>query len=336
MKRAGSMARGSGFAFVASLVFALAAPAQARTDTATDATTGFVPAGDRCLVDSIPAAGGRSTLTVRGTSCDGRPFIKAVLASLTGDGAVALDSDLDVKVGTLTGFNDVELHDVELKVWRHAGMARDFTLTAQLGPGAQLIGRQWVRSDDRRIMVFETNDAGTLLRFLDLYPRVREGQMRLSLDVSSPDQASREGRLRIYDFRIVGEPTLRLLLDAAGGATGNDQLAVSRLSLSFKPLPDKLTIGEGLAHGPSLAATTAGIIDFPSNNLNLIGSLVPLYASQSPTLLGPHGYSEGLLAMKYQITGSPQAPILRINPFPPAHPGLLRKLFEFPADDDSR
>ena len=335
MKRAGSAAQRIGFALVALLAFALAALGQERTVAGADAATaGFVPAGDRCLVDLSPAADGRRTVTVRGASCDGRPFVKTVLAGLTGNGAAAPDSDLDVKVAVLTGFNDIELRDVELRVWRHAGVVRDFTLTAQLGPGAQLIGRQRVRSDDHRIMVFETNDAGTLLRFLDLYPRMREGKLRLSVDASWPDQASRDGRLRIYDFRIVGEPALQPLLDQAHGATGDNQLPVSRLSLSFKPLSDKLTVGEGLAYGPLLGATVAGIIDFASNNLNLTGTLVPIFIRKPAIFPHLHGYSEELVAMTYQINGSPKAPVLRINPFAPAHPGVLRKLFEFPADDD--
>jgi hypothetical protein len=333
MKRAGSTAQGIGFALVALLALALdaAAPAQERTSTAIDPTTaGFAPAGDRCLVDLVPAADGRSTVSVRGASCDGRRFIKTVLAGLTANGAAGPDSDLDLKVATLTGFNDVELHDVELRVWRHAGIVRDFTLAAQLGLGARLIGRQRVRPDDRRIMVFETDDAGNFLRFLDLYPRVRQGKMRLSLDVSLPDQASREGRLRISDFIIVGEPALRPLFDPARGVNGDNQLAISRLNLSFKPLPGKLTIGEGVTDGPLLGATVAGIIDFASNNLNLTGALVPAFASEPTIFLHPREF----YAMTYQITGSPQAPVLRINPFAPAHPGILRKLFEFPADND--
>jgi hypothetical protein len=330
MKRARSMV----FVALLSLTLGAAAPAQERAATATDATAGFIPAGN-CRVDSVPAADGRSPVTVRGASCDGRPFIRIVLADLKGNGGAALDSDLDVKVATLTGFNDIALHDVELKVWRHDAMVRDFTLTAQIGPGAQLIGRQRVGLDDRRLMVLETNDAGTLFRFLDLYPRIQQGRMRLSLDVSARERAARESRLRIQDFRIVGEPALRPLLDVARAANVDNQFVVSRLNLSFKPLPDKFAINEGAVHGQLLYATVGGIIDLASSSLNLTGALVPVYASESPTLLGPHGYPEGLIAMTYQITGSPQAPILRINPFAPPI-GSLRKLFEFQADDDDR
>jgi hypothetical protein len=337
MKCACSLAQSTGFALVVllSAVLGPGAPAQERTSPAAEATTaGFVPDGERCVVASIPATDGRSTVTVRGASCDGRPFIKTVLAGLTGNSALAPDTDLDLKVAILTGFSDAEMHDVELRVWRHAGVVRDFTLTARLGPGAQLTGRQRVRSDDHRIMVFETNDAGTLLRFFDFYPRVREGKIRLSFDVFGPDAGPREGRLAMYDFLIVGEPALRPLLEPARDTNGDDQVAFSRLNLSFKPLPDKLAIGEGVAYGPLLAATVAGLIDFASNNLSLTGALVPVYATKSPILPDFSRYPEGLFALTYEITGSPRAPIMRINPFGPAHPGFLRKLLEFPRDDD--
>lgn len=320
---------------VATLGLALGATAAAQEKpggTMADAATGgFVSAGDRCLVDSARDADGRTTITVRGELCDGRPFVKALMAGLTGNGAAAsaLDADFDVKVGALTGFNGTELHDVEMSVAAPTGALRDFLLMAKPGPASRLTGRLQLRSDGRRVMVLEADDSGTLLRFLDLYPHVRHGKMLFALDVAPPNQAARQGFLRLRDFALAGETALQPLVDPTPGVSA-DQLAMTRLSLSFEQLPDALLIRDGIAAGPSVGATVEGKLDFASNRLSLRGVLVPLY--EGPWMYPPPlEKREGLFALSYEITGPPQAPVWRISSGPLA-PGLLRKLFEFPAD----
>jgi hypothetical protein len=43
------------------------------------------------------------------------------------------------------------------------------------------------------------------------------------------------------------------------------------------------------------------------------------------------GEKEGLVGITFEVVGPPGAPILRVNPFSPLAPGLVRKVFEFPS-----
>jgi len=43
------------------------------------------------------------------------------------------------------------------------------------------------------------------------------------------------------------------------------------------------------------------------------------------------GEKEGLVGITYEVVGHPGNPVLHINPISALAPGLLRKVFEFPA-----
>jgi hypothetical protein len=47
------------------------------------------------------------------------------------------------------------------------------------------------------------------------------------------------------------------------------------------------------------------------------------------------GEKEGLFGITYEVVGRPGNPVLRINPISALTPGILRKVFEFPANGDS-
>ena len=65
------------------------------------------------------------------------------------------------------------------------------------------------------------------------------------------------------------------------------------------------------------------------------GTFVPLYGlnnmfGQIPIVgLFLGGSNEGLIGVTYEIIGTPNKPVLRVNPISAMAPGLLRKIFEF-------
>jgi hypothetical protein len=314
-------------------------PMAAPVDTLTAALASA--RNDRCSIDSARTTDARVdarvTVTVRGARCDGRGFIKAILGGATEKDAtaVAFDADLDIKVAALTGFNNAELRDVELRLSGHAGDIGAFALAAKVGPVARLAGELRIRSDGRRLMVVESDDAGALLRFLDFYPRMANGKMTLAFDAAAPNGAPREGQFDVRDFLLVGEAALRPLIGPAPAPARNakNEVAFTHLRLSFKRSSGHLTIEDGMVIGPTLGATVTGKVDFAGNDLRLRGTLVPAYALASVIHpVEPNG--EGLFALSYEIVGSPRAPTLRINPFGPLAPGVLRRLFILPPNGD--
>jgi hypothetical protein len=74
--------------------------------------------------------------------------------------------------------------------------------------------------------------------------------------------------------------------------------------------------------------------------VHMRGTLVPLYGpnnllGQIPVVgLFMGGEKEGLFGITYEVVGRPGNPFLRINPISALTPGILRKVFEFPANGD--
>ncbi len=105
-------------------------------------------------------------------------------------------------------------------------------------------------------------------------------------------------------------------------------------------MPGRVALRDGVVRGPLLGGTIDGLVDYARDEVHLRGTLVPLYGpnnllGQLPLLgLFLGGEKEGLVGITYEVVGRPGAPVLRINPISALAPGILRKVFEFPANSD--
>jgi hypothetical protein len=87
-----------------------------------------------------------------------------------------------------------------------------------------------------------------------------------------------------------------------------------------------------------LGGTIDGLIDYTRDEVHLRGTLIPLYGANN--LLGQlpvvglflGGEKEGLVGVTYEVVGKPGTPVLHVNPLSALAPGLLRKVFEYPAN----
>jgi hypothetical protein len=111
----------------------------------------------------------------------------------------------------------------------------------------------------------------------------------------------------------------------------------SGLRVDFTKTPGRVALREGVVRGPVLGGTIDGMVDYARDEVHLRGTLIPLYGpnnllGQLP-LVGPFlgGDKEGLLGITYEVVGRPGNPVLHVNPLSALAPGLLRKVFEFPA-----
>ena len=99
--------------------------------------------GDKATLRADRAPDGTLKVTMRGELFDGRGFIKSATSTPTGKESVkqaSRDFDLDVKLGTLTGYNVEALRGVELRMSRRNGHIRSFGMIAKLGGNASLMG----------------------------------------------------------------------------------------------------------------------------------------------------------------------------------------------------
>ncbi len=317
-----------------------------------------VSPGDDMRLDLTRLPGGGLRVAAKGPIFDARPFLRAVTSG--GDGKDAKDPkeskdlELDLSANILTGFNEEAITAAAIKLSRRGKDIRQLQMSGRFGRApisAQLVPRDKQPS----LIVVETDDAGSLLRFVDLYKRMVGGKLALQVAVADTRQS---GNLTINAFVLKNEPALnRIVSQQPTGSTpsNNDratqaapnfeasEVNFTKLKAEFTRTATRLDLKEAVIWGPYVGFNIDGNIDFGRDRVNLNGTYVPAYAlnnafSQVP-LFGPllgGGATEGLFAVSFRITGPASAPTLTINPLSAVAPGIFRKLFEAFTPDGSR
>ncbi len=282
---------------------------------------------------------------MRGDVYDGRGFVKSATgAASKGPAEHPRDVDLDIQLGAVVGFNGEALRGVDLKMTRRAGEIRSFGLTAKIGRKASLTGSLHGRPGSRQTIVFNSNDAGAFFRFADIYARMTGGQMSILMDPPTAGNPVQQGILSVRGFAIHDEAQLERAVAAGPQAPqtqGSNAIAFSTMRVEFSRMPGRVSLRDGVVRGPLLGGTIDGVVDYARDEVHLRGTLVPLYGPNNLLGLLPlvglflGGENEGLVGITYEVVGQPGAPVLRINPISALAPGILRKVFEFPASGDA-
>ncbi len=297
--------------------------------------------GDKTTLKAERGAEGPVKVAIRGDAFDGRAFIKSMMggsSAETKQRQAMVDFDLDLKIGTLTGFNGESLRAVDLRLLHRGGRFETFSLSSKIGGDTPLTGDMRARADGGtgQVLFFETKDAGALFRFTDTYARMYGGAMWVAMEPPNPEALPREGQVNVQNFSVRGEPSLDRI---AAGAPGqpNPGVEFTLMRVDFTRAPGRLTVREGVVRGPVIGATIGGVIDYAANEVRMRGTFVPLYGlnnafGQIPIvgLILGGGSNEGLVGLTYEVVGTPGAPVLRVNPISALAPGVLRKFLEFP------
>ena len=301
--------------------------------------------GDKASLKAERGSDNVLHVAMRGDVYDGRNFVKSSLAGAEKHTTKKkeTDLDLDVKLGAVAGFNGETLRGLDLKMSRRDGHIRSFTMKARIGRDTPLIGDLRLRrSDNHQVVFFETDDAGALFRFTDMYPRMYGGQMWVAMDPPSADQKPQVGTLYVRNFTVRGEPTLRRVTAGAPGQKGGG-VEFTEAHMDFTRYPGHMSIRDGVVRGPAVGATVEGQIDYAKNDVHLRGTFVPFYGlnnlfGQIPVvgLILGGGSNEGLLGITYEATGPPSSPRIIVNPVSAIAPGLLRKFIPSPGQFDPR
>jgi hypothetical protein len=299
--------------------------------------------GDRATLRVERAPDGALRVTLRGDVYDARGFIRTATAGTTeaqpDTKRATPDIDFDLRVGAVLGFNGEALRNLDLKMSRRAGVIRSFGLNARLGHDATLLGELRSRPDGRQVVYLRTNDAATLFRITDVYTRMNGGQLAMIMDAPSVATPAQQGTLIVHDFAVHDETQLQRAA-SNGPEPVNGDLQFSSLRVDFTKLPGRIALHDGVVRGPVLGGTIDGLIDYARDDVHLRGTLVPLYGANN--LLGQipvvglflGGQKEGLVGVTYEVVGRPGKPVLNVNLFSALAPGLLRRIFEFPAATD--
>jgi len=300
--------------------------------------------GDKVALKADRGSDGALRVSMRGDIYDGRNFVKSSLAGGLADKNKGKeeDLDLDVKLGTVAGHNGETMRGLDLRLSRRGGHIRSFSMTSKIGRDTPLNGDLRLRArDNHHVIYFETDDAGSLFRFTDMYPRMFGGQMWVALDAPTQEQMPQSGTLFIRSFSVRGEPALERVVSGAPGAAGAHGVDFSEMRSDFTRSPGKMIIRDGIVRGPLVGATIEGQIDYIRDDVHLRGTFVPFYGlnnmfGQIPIVglfLGG-GSREGLLGINYEAVGPPGSPRITVNPVSAIAPGLLRKFIPSPGSFD--
>jgi hypothetical protein len=295
--------------------------------------------GDRTSLKVDRTPEGAFRVVMRGDAYDGRGFVQ----TLTGGAATPQpgarkppDIDLDMKLGAVLGFNGEALRSLELKMSRRAGEVRSLGLMAKIGHNATLTGELRSQPSGRQAVVLETGDAGALFAFTDVYSRMIGGQLTTIMDPPSANNPVQLGSVGVRNFAVHDESQLERAV-ANGSQLPRNQMDFTSLKIDFTRSPGQMALHDGVVRGPVLGGTIDGLLDYSRDEVHLRGTLIPLYGANN--LLGQlpvvglflGGEKEGLVGVTYEVVGKPGAPVLHVNPLSALAPGLLRKVFEYPA-----
>src|SRR5579863_4152495 len=294
--------------------------------------------GDKTTLRADRGPDGVLKVTMRGDVFDGRGFLKSAISGKEGDPKSKtknVDFDVDVKLGAVAGYFGEALRSVDAKMSRRNGSIRSFTFSGKLGRDTPLTADLRGRAQGHEVLYLETNDAGAFLRFTDTYSKVVGGQLQLALDPPTVEPSAKEGLLNVKDFTVKGEGAIdRLAAGGPGGAPNG--VSFSRLRAEFTRQNGQLAIREGVLRGPTIGGTIEGSIDYPGNQVRMSGTFVPIYGlnnifGQIPLvgLVLGGGSNEGLFGVTYEVVGTPDKPVLRVNPISAIFPGVARKIWDF-------
>jgi len=217
------------------------------------------------------------------------------------------------------------------------------TLRLDAIAGAEPFQLRIMRERGVRQLFATSNDAGTLLRGLDVAKTLAGGRLNVEAryDDTRPDRPL-IGAARIEDFRILNAPAVTRVLQAMTlyGLVQLSQgpgLGISKLVAPFRLTDTMLQFDDARAFNPSLGVTLKGSIDRVRQTCDLDGTIVPAYFFNSllgdipliGKLFAPEA-GGGLFAASYSVTGPLDNPKVAVNPLSALTPGFLRGLLGNP------
>jgi hypothetical protein len=289
--------------------------------------------GDNVRLD-FDRQGTGGKVVIRGNNFDARPFLRQASQAERSRTEADRELDLDLKTTLLSGHGGEVMTGADLRVLLRGGQLRQINLSGRLnGKPVSLAGRG---NDGAVPVVVESDDAGALLRYLDLYSRMVGGDLKGQVNVSPRRIA---GYFQTRDFLLRNEPAIRRLVSEGTTdttRTANVETRFTKMRMEFNREGNEITIRDAVIFGPQLGLTFNGLVDNQRDRVSLSGTYIPAFGinnafAQVPILgniLGG-GRNEGLLAVTFGVSGRASQPNVTINPLSAITPGIFRKMFEF-------
>ena len=190
-----------------------------------------------------------------------------------------------------------------------------------------------------------SGDASFLASVFLGFDSLEGGTLEMSGTLPSDDEPT-QVRLVIENGRLKDAPFVTQILSLASIRGVSDTLAGDGVLFTIAELP--LLIDEGRfiiagarASGPALGLTANGVIVPEKGEIDIDGVLVPSFGLNSalggiPVIgdLFVSRQGEGLISLRYNVEGTFDKAQVSVNPLSAITPGVLRRIFEDPENDD--
>lgn len=306
------------------------------------------------LAVTVRRKGRDFNVTVSGKSYDARALVKAATAQTEGAAApsgsgsqasAGVGVSLTADVQSVSGFGNEALKGVSV-TYRDGGKSRALTIKALTDAGGAAAIDDATK-DGRRRLALQTTDAGSMLRFLNIYGNMRGGQIDVAL--AGPSGGTLNGKLDARSFSLVNEPRLGSLVSSRGGNAGSrslqeavkanidtSQVRFDRASADIEKGPRSLAISGGVLRGSAIGSTFQGVLYDEKGRMDMTGTFMPAYglnrlfgALPLVGLILGNGNDRGLIGVTFKLQGSAKSPIVTVNPLSVIAPGIFRQIFEF-------
>lgn len=297
---------------------------------------------------SVSRSGAKGmNITLKGASMDARALIRQFSSSRE-EALSKVDRrpmKITARLDKVIGFDGEALTDVRMDYSGNGTTPLSAAMTGITDTGAAV--RISHSGGASRSLEMATADAGSVLRFLDLYGRMRGGDLKVALAGSGDGPLS--GQIDIRDFVLVNEPRLASLVGRPAPQSDGRSLSdavkkdidVSRVKFDRGfVLVEKgekyLNMSKGVLRGPLIGTTFQGKLYDGRGRMSVTGTFMPAYGlnrifGEIPVLgfvLG-NGRDRGLIGITYKLAGDAKSPDLQINPISVIAPGIFRSIFEF-------
>ena len=219
----------------------------------------------------------------------------------------------------------------------------EFDLVARTDPGGQVQSRYEPVGPVDRQFSLTADDAGAALRALGFTENIRGGRLAVT-GVQEERGGPLQGSIDLQEYRAVDMPALGRLLAAL--SLGGLQNVLTTEGLRFQKLTGEyhfadniLSLRDTRTSGGALGLTMNGEFDIDAGQLNVEGTIVPIYGVNqligAIPLLGDlltGGSGQGIFAFAYSVRGPLAEPDVAVNPLSVLAPGFLRNLFFLDSD----
>jgi len=268
--------------------------------------------------------------------------------SSVGDGAGTLDGDFDLSatVGELNLGEGLAVREATLSARVREGSVEALAADGETSPGQRFSAALARQANGMRSVRVRADDASFFLMALLDIDFLLGGRLELDGVLRPKGEASRFD-LRLFDARLSDAPMFTQVLSLASLRGLADTLSGEGVLFSEVELPltivgARFIVRGGRASGPALGLTLNGFFELGENGaIDLSGVLVPSFGINSALggipVIGDLFVSregEGVFSLTYGVEGTLTRAQVSVNPLSAITPGVLRRIFENPADTD--